>query len=65
MPKDNKKNEIVKLIKNEAKKVEEEFEKYAIREQRAMVQVMMYDDWISLSNLILAKEKSNNAAINL
>lgn len=39
--------------------------KYAIREQRAMVQVMMNDDWISLSNLILAKEKSNNAAINL
>lgn len=63
MPKDNKN---VKLIKNETKKkVEKEFEKYAIREQRAMVQVMMYDGWISLSNLILAKEKSNNAAINL
>jgi hypothetical protein len=52
-------------LKNETKKVEKEFEKYAIREQRAMVQVMMNDDWISLSNLILAKEKSNNAAINL
>lgn len=52
------------MKKNETKKVENEFEKYAIREQRAMVQAMKNADWKSLSNLILAKEKSNNAAIN-